>query len=347
MKRAIYFLLAALLLTGCGAQKQVIGFYNLENLFDTLHDEGKNDAQYLPDGQNEWTQEKYAAKLTNMASVIRAMRDANGQYHALLGVAEVENEHVLRDLVAQPSIADARYGIVHYESPDSRGIDVALLYRPDVFEVLESKPLPFDFNSDIEFDYSPEEQAAFRTRDILMVRGKLAGRMTAVFVAHLPSRLNGKGGDLRSRGAEIIYNEAMRLQRDYPGIKIAVMGDMNDDPTDESMLTWMHSAETVGEMAPDKFFSPFLSMIKNGYGTLEYRGAWNIFDIILVNDAFVHGKGPKIQKIEKDTYYGKVFKAPFMEEQEGEFKGTPFRTFSRGVFKNGYSDHYPTFIIVQ
>ena len=187
MKRAIYFLLAALLLTGCGAQKQVIGFYNLENLFDTLHDEGKNDAQYLPDGQNEWTQEKYAAKLTNMASVIRAMRDANGQYHALLGVAEVENEHVLRDLVAQPSIADARYGIVHYESPDSRGIDVALLYRPDVFEVLESKPLPFDFNSDIEFDYSPEEQAAFRTRDILMVRGKLAGRMTAVFVAHLPS----------------------------------------------------------------------------------------------------------------------------------------------------------------
>ena len=179
-----------------GKKNYVIGFYNLENLFDTYHDEGKNDYEYLPDGANEWTEFKYQKKLANMARVIRAMRDENKAYHAVLGVSEIENRHVLEDLVAEPAIADAHYQIVHYDGPDRRGVDVGLLYRPELFTVLESKSIPFNFDSTLEFGMTKEEQDAFRTRDLLMVRGMLGGEMFAFLVAHLPSRLGEKSGAL-------------------------------------------------------------------------------------------------------------------------------------------------------
>ena len=357
MKRAIYLLglLLLLSLNGCSRNKPepgsyVIGFYNLENLFDTLHDEGKNDEAFLPDGINEWTEDKYLVKQRNMATVIDAMRDENDAWHAVLGVGEVENLHVLEDLVAQPEIAPAGFRIVHYEGPDRRGIDVALLYRPDAFEVIESKAIPYDFNSEtIAFDMSEEEQAAFRTRDVLMVRGLLGGEMFAFFVAHLPSRLGEKSGDLRSRGAEIIYLESCRLMRDFPGIKIVAMGDMNDNPTDASMAVYLHGKENIEEVGEADFFSPFLSMYKNGYSSLYYRGEGNIYDLILVNSPLA--KAPEgtlgIRPITEDTYYGRVFHRPFMTQQEGRYAGTPFRTFSGGKFIGGYSDHYPTYIIVS
>lgn len=351
MKRLIYILVLFLpFLTGCHKNDSayVVGFYNLENLFDTVHDEGKNDFAYLPGGSNAWTEERYRIKLHSMAEAIEAMAKENGRFHAVLGVAEIENDHVLQDLVAQPELIPAGYRFIHYEGPDGRGIDVALLYRPEDFRVLESRALPYNFDSDIVFDYTPEEQRSFRTRDVLMVRGEFAGEPFAFLVAHLPSRQNGKGGELRSRGAEIMYDEARRLEREHPGIKIVVMGDMNDDPTDESMVRYMHSEEDVTDVQDGEFFSPFLSMIKNGYGTLEYRGAWNIFDIILVNDEVVNdAEGLRIQKIEAGRFYGRVFNSPLLTQQDGEFAGTPKRTFSRGKFIGGYSDHYPTFIVLS
>ena len=114
----------------------IVGFYNLENLFDTYHDDGKNDYEYLPDGSNQWTEIKYAKKLHNMASVIKAMAEDNGRYHTILGVSEIENRHVLEDLVSQPEIADANFQIIHYDGPDRRGVDVALLYKPEPFHPL-------------------------------------------------------------------------------------------------------------------------------------------------------------------------------------------------------------------
>ncbi|MCI1639835.1 MAG: endonuclease/exonuclease/phosphatase family protein [Bacteroidales bacterium] len=357
MKRFVYAFLILLLFSTsagtAGAQRKVskdsyvIGFYNLENLFDTYHDEGKNDYEFLPDGTNKWTQAKYEKKLHNMATVIRAMADDNHCYHTLLGVSEVENRHVLEDLVNQPEIAGADYQIVHYDGPDRRGVDVALLYKPENFKFEASESIPFTFEgSSIEFSMNKEQQADFRTRDILMVRGLIDGEEFAVFVAHLPSRIGGKGGDLRSRGAEIIYNRAMELEKEYPGIKIVVMGDMNDNPTDESMAVYMHGKEKISEVGPVDFFSPFLSMLKAGYGSLAYRGEWNIYDIILVNDSLAKGKGLDIIKINKKGFYGRVFKKPFMTQQSGPYKGTPFRTFSNGTFIGGYSDHYPTYIVV-
>ncbi len=343
-----------LLLPSAWAQKvqktHVIGFYNLENLFDTYHDEGKNDYEYLPDGANQWTDVKYNKKLHNMAEVIRAMKDENGVYHTILGVSEVENRHVLEDLVTQPEIAEANYQIVHYDGPDRRGVDCALFYRPDQFTLLESRSIPFTFDSQsIKFSMTPEEQADFRTRDILEVRGTIGDEMFAFYVTHLPSRIGGKSGDLRSRGAEIIYENAMKLMRAYPGIKIAVMGDMNDNPFDESMVTYLHGKEKTEEVGEQDFFDPFLSMIKAGFGSLAYQGVWSIFDIIMVNENLVNPpKGTyKIQPIVKKKFYGRVFQRPFMTQQEGQYKGTPKRTMSNGAFINGYSDHYPTYIVIS
>ena len=352
MKRVVYFVLFFLLiipLMSCAQEKRsyVIGFYNLENLFDTYHDEGKNDYEYLPDGANQWTEAKYAKKLHNMASVIRAMKDENKVWHALLGVSEIENRHVLEDLVSQPEIAEANYQIVHYDGPDRRGVDVALLYRPNQFKVLESKSIPFDFNSSIEFSLNEEEKAYFRTRDILMVRGMLGNEMFAVFVAHLPSRIGGKGSDLRSRGGEIMYQESMKLMEAYPDIKIVAMGDMNDNPTDPSMAVYMHGKENIDEVEQEDFFSPFVSMLKSGYGSLAYQGEWNIYDIIVVNANLCRGEGLKIRPIVKKKFYGRIFNPPFMTQQEGPYAGTPFRTFSGGAFIGGYSDHYPTYIVVS
>ena len=299
-------------------QNYVIGFYNLENLFDIYDDPVKNDQEYLPEGKNKWTQAKYEKKLSNMATVIRTMADNNKRWHTILGVSEIENRLVLEDLVSRPEIAAANYQIVHYDSPDRRGVDVALLYKPDQFTYLDSESIPFDFNSDI--DFSDTDTSYFKTRDILMVRGKIAGEDFAFYVAHLPSRLGG-------------------------------MGDMNDDPKDESMAGYLHGRETLEEMGRDDFFSPYLSMLKAGYGSLCYQGVWCIYDLELVNYnlAFAPEGGLRIQPVTKNQgkeYYGVIFKRPFMTTQKGTYKGYPFRTFSNGAFVGGYSDHYPTYIVV-
>lgn len=354
MKRS--FIVAALLLLmslSASAQKTqqnyVIGFYNLENLFDTYDDPVKNDSEFLPEGKNKWTQAKYEKKLHNMAKVIRSMADNNKRWHTILGISEIENRLVIEDLVSQPEIADANYQIVHYDSPDRRGVDVALLYKPDQFTYLDSESIPFDFNSDI--DFSDTDTSYFKTRDILMVHGLIAGEHFAFYVAHLPSRIGGKGGNLRSRGAEIIYNHSREMEAKYPGIKIVAMGDMNDNPTDDSMAKYLHGQERLENVTPTEFFSPYISMLKAGYGSLCYQGVWSIYDLELVNYNLAHAPdgGLKIQPVTKNhgkEYYGVVFKRPWMTTQKGQYKGYPFRTFSNGAFVGGYSDHYPTYIVI-
>ena len=349
-------LFAALLLLGACTPSipddaWVVGFYNVENLFDTEHDRGKNDQAFTPEGENAWTPDKYEQKLANIASVIRAMYEQNGRWHVLLGLAEVENDRVLEDLVARPEIAEAGYKFVHVESPDVRGIDCALLYRPDYFKVVETHVLPYDFNtsSDIVFEKTPEEQAEFKTRDVLCVRGVLDGEVFAVYVCHWPSRTGGKGSDLRCRAAEIVREDIFTLENRFEDINIVVMGDMNDNPEDVCMTDYLRGRETIGEMKEGELFSPFLRMHKDGFGTEEYHGEWNIFDCIFVNGALTDTDAQGSLHILKSdaTHYGYVFNPPFLTQQEGRYAGTPFRTFSGGQFINGYSDHYPTYIILS
>ena len=356
MKRHLYILLVLLFVgTGFTAQgkdrrSHVIGFYNLENLFDTYHDDGKNDYEYLPDGANAWTPEKYAKKLHNMARVIAEMKKDNGVWHTVLGVSEIENRHVLEDLVAEPAIAAANFQIVHYDGPDRRGVDVALLYDPKQMTLVESESIPFTFSpSNVQFTLTEEEQERFRTRDILMVHGIIGGEHFAFYVCHLPSRIGGKGQDLRARGGEIVYDHAIMMMEKYPGIKVVVMGDMNDNPFDDSMAKYLRGRKKIEEVGVMDFFSPFWSMLDAGYGTLYYRGEANIYDCILVNYSLCQAPAGtfRIKPITKKKYYGRVFTRPFMTNQSGQYKDTPFRTFSGGAFIGGYSDHYPTYIVVK
>jgi predicted extracellular nuclease len=352
----IIVLCAALaLLTACTQpipeDAYVVGFYNVENLFDTVHDRGKNDQAFTPQGENAWTQDKYEKKLSNIASVIRAMSEKNGRWHTLLGLAEVENDAVLKDLVARGEIAEAGYRFVHEEGPDVRGIDCALLYRPSQFKVVEVRSLPYDFNtkSGIVFEKTPQEQREFKTRDVLCVRGELAGEPLAIYVCHWPSRSGDKGEDLRCRAAEIVHDDILALEKRHPGINVIVMGDMNDNPEDLCMSGFLHGRETIGEMQKGDLFSPFLRMHKDGFGTQEYHGEWNIFDCIFVNGALTDTEAQgSLHILRSDPFhYGYVFNPPFLTQQDGRYAGTPFRTFSGGQFIEGYSDHYPTYIIIS
>ena len=358
MKRII-IISAALTLFCCAsfAQKKVesahvVGFYNLENLFDIYDDPVKNDGEFLPDGANRWTEVKYQKKVANMAKVIREMKNQNGRYHTLLGVSEIENRLVLEDLVADPQIADANYQIIHYDGPDRRGVDVALLYRPDKFTYLDSESIPYTFEgSSIDFIMSKEEQEYFKTRDVLMVHGLIEGEHFAIYVAHLPSRSGDKKGSnqLRDRGGEIMYDHAMMMQEKYPGIKIVSMGDMNDNPTDPSMAEYLHGKENLSDVGEKDFYSPFIEMLKDGHGSLAYRGVWSIYDLLLVNNALANAPdgGLKITPLGKKGYHGHIFRAKFLTNQKGQYKDTPFRTFSNGAFIGGYSDHYPTYIVIS
>lgn len=355
MKRILFILSLSLLCTLSCAQNKVnghvIGFYNLENLFDIYNDPAHNDEEFLPEGKNKWTAAKYQKKVGNMARVIRAMHDDNGCWHTVLGVSEIENRLVLEDLVSDPQIAAANYQIVHYDGPDRRGVDVALLYDPAKFKYLDSESIPFTFEgSKVKITLDQAGQDNFRTRDVLMVHGLIDDEHFAIYVCHLPSRLGGKGGDLRSRGAEIIYNHARQMERKYRGLKVVVMGDMNDNPTDESQTVWLHGREEIStRMLREDFFNPFISMLKDGFGSLAYRGKWNIYDIIQVNyylAAAPYG-GLKIQPVVKNKYYGRIFHKPFMIQQSGQYKGQPFRTFSNGAFVGGFSDHFPTYIVIS
>lgn len=357
MKRFLMLCLLAAFFAGTASaegglktkQNYVIGFYNLENLFDIYDDPAKNDEEFLPDGSNQWTEVKYNKKLHNIATVIADMAKSNGAFHTILGVSEIENRLVLEDLVSQPELQSAHFEIVHYDSPDRRGVDVAMLYRPDQFEYIFSESLPFSFEgTEVEITLSKEEQDYFRTRDILMVYGKIDNEDFAIYVAHLPSRVGGKGGDLRSLGAEIIRKHAEKMMEQYPGVKVVVMGDMNDDPFNESMCEVLGAKKNPEDVKPGGFFNPFWRMLDDGYGSLAYRDVWSIFDQVIVNESLLNAKPGTLalQQVSKKGYYGVVYKRKYLVTQTGRYKGYPFRTFSSGKFMNGYSDHFPTFIVI-
>ena len=352
MKRIVIIVLvflAGLSIHAQTRQNYVVGFYNLENLFDTYDDPVKNDEEFLPEGKNQWTEVKYQKKLFNMATVIAEMAKANKAFHTILGVSEIENRLVLEDLVSHPLLSDANFQIVHYDGPDRRGVDVGLLYRADQFEYMGSESIPFSFeDTQVPITLSKEEQDYFRTRDILMVHGLIDGEHIAFYVAHLPSRIGGKGSDLRSLGADIIKRHSDRLSQKYPGIKMIVMGDMNDDPHDDSMSKWLGAVRNIEDTQKGGFFNPFWDMLLDGYGSLGYRDVWSIYDQVIPSETLVNAPENtlKVQKIGKKGYYGAIFKRPFMVTQQGQYKNYPFRTFSNGKFVNGYSDHFPAYIVI-
>ena len=309
-----------------------VAFYNLENLFDTTNNEGVEDEEYTPESQKNWNTEKYNNKLKKLSHAISKIgTDLSPLPPTILGISEIENKGVIEDLIQQPKLKSHNYGIVHYDSPGDRGIDVGLIYQKEHFTVTNSTPTPVKV----------EDEEDFKTRDQLVVSGVMDNERMHFIVNHWPSRY---GGEKRSRPFRIaaakvcrsLVDSLMELEDDP---KIIVMGDFNDDPIDKSVKKYLNTTGKKEKVNEKTLYNPTYSMFEKGTGTLAYRDQWNLFDQLIVSKAFIEE--------EKDSYRlykTNIFNKDFLIRDEGKYKGYPKRTHAGGIYLNGYSDHLPVYL---
>ena len=315
-----------------------VGFYNLENLFDTCHDAGKNDYEYLPDGTNKWTGLKYSNKLKNMARVLSEMgTDFLPEVGcAAIGVAEVENSKCLQDLVAQPPLARKKFKYVLVEGPDQRGVDCGLVYNPALFTVKNYNLVPYV--------YKQAKDAGRATRGFLVVNGTMGGDNVTIIVCHLPSRFS--ESYYREEGGRQVKEIVNQLQAKDPNVKILIMGDMNDDPQDKSMAVALGAQRKVKDVKRGGLYNPWWDVLASGSGTLQYDGKWNLFDQIIVNYNLLHQEGANDYGTLKLRRH-QIFRRDYLFQKEGKYKGNTLRTHAGGVWLNGYSDHLPTVVYLM
>ena len=315
-----------------------IGFYNLENLFDTCHDAGKNDYEYLPDGTNKWTGLKYSHKLKNMAKVLSEMGTdwLPGVGCAAIGVSEVENAKCLTDLCNQAPLKARNFKFVHIEGPDQRGVDCALVYNPSLFKVRSQQLVPYL--------YKLSKDAQRATRGFLVVKGVLGGENVAIVVCHLPSR--GAESYYREEGGRQVKEVKERLQKEDPDIKILIMGDMNDDPQDKSMAVALGAKRKIKDVPKNGLYNPWWDVLASGTGTLQYDGKWNLFDQIILSQNLLHQEGADDYGTLKLRRH-QIFRRDYLFQKDGRYKGNTLRTHAGGVWLDDYSDHLPTVVYLM
>lgn len=315
-------------------QAALVGFYNVENIYDTLDAPDVDDAEFLPGTAKDWNSKRYWSKLDRMAGVIASMgKDLHPQGLAILGLAEVENSAVVEDLVARPALKDRGYRVVHEDGPDRRGVDVALVYNPRLYKVYAHKSYRLSLPSD----------AAFRTRDQLLVSGVLDGDTTHVIVAHWPSRRGGQAASepKRRAAAELGRRIIDSLLAINAEARILYMGDLNDDPVNVSLTRHLRATGNKAKAVRGTLFNPMFEPYQKGIGTLAWRDSWNLFDQICVSPGLVTGA------VGRYKYYGvRIFNEPYLRQKEGNFAGYPFRTYVGDAYQEGYSDHFPVFLIL-
>lgn len=337
-KLLIFFLL--IILT-CSAQKQqyksaIIAFYNLENFYDTVDNPNINDEDFLPAGAKNYNGKIYRTKVEHLATVVSQIgTDINPDGIALIGVAEIENDTVLNDLIHHPLLINRNYGIVHYDSKDIRGVDVGLLYNPKYFTVLNSKKL---------FVHLPQgAKNSFFTRDVLWVKGILNSDTINVFVNHWPSRLGGEQRSAPGRAAGAMVDKRFidSIEKINLNAKIIVMGDLNDDPVSASVTKVLNAKGGTEDIKPGGLYNPWVELYKKGIGTLAYQDAWGLFDQIIISYSW-------LDKNQRGYFFYRqhIFNKEFMVENIGKYKGYPMRTWDGNVYRGGYSDHFPTYIIL-
>ena len=309
-----------------------VAFYNLENLFDTINDENKND-EASPIMEIRFNRGKiYREKVSNMANVISQIGfDVTKRPPSILGICEVENRMVVEDLISDEKLRKYNYGIVHYESPDDRGIDVGLIYNKDVFKVKNS-------NSHDVFITGNNSSKRRNTRDQLVVSGYLDGELMHFIVNHWPSR----GADETKRIAAAEVNNFIidSLRSKYENPKIITMGDFNDDPFDKSIKKILGAKKNINDVKKNDMYNPFETiLVDEGVGSNAYRDKWQLFDQIILSKPFLDKNYKDYQ-----LYKAGVFNKSFLINKKGKFKGYPFRSFSYGTFTGGYSDHLPPYI---
>jgi len=326
----------------CNAQKlrkdknyfiSAIGFWNVENLYDTLNDVWKNDEEFTPSGKNAWTGPRYWTKIDHLAEVISQMAtDVTPDGLAILGLCEIENKSVVEDLVKNVRLKKRNYKVVHIEGLDARGVDPSFIYNPTYFKVTKS----------VSYKVTLITDSAHKTRDILVVSGLFNGEPLSVLVNHWPSR---RGGELASRpnrnaAAKVARHIADSIVKANPEAKIAIMGDLNDDPTNECVKKHIGTYGDMKDAVAGDYFNPMEKLFADGIGSLAWKDSWNLFDQILLNKPFLG------EYLSWNYYTVRVYNKAFLKSDYGNFKGYPFRTYSGAAYTGGYSDHFPVYIVI-
>jgi len=324
MANRIWLICVVLLFASCKGGKQLnhLTFvsYNVENLFDTDDDPHKHDNDFLPTSDKKWTPERYQKKLVDIARVLQEINPAD--MPEIIGLIEVENRKVLDDLVKTAPLLSGNYRIVHQEGPDRRGIDVALLYRPEEFDLITYEAIPVD--------------PGFATRDILHVVGNFKRETFHFFVNHWPSRI---GGQEKSEPARVIAAETLkyhvdRVLRETPEAHIVIMGDMNDEPLDKSLQDVLGAGHSGAALV-----NLMMPLDVAGKGTYFYRGHWNMLDNLVVSSNLLDRKGYQVKEA-----IGKIFQQPWIEYTSKKGEVSPNKTYGGDNYYGGVSDHFPVYL---
>lgn len=313
-----------------------VAFYNLENLFDTENDPNTFDDDRTPEGKDRWTEDLYRDKLVKLSAVLSDIgRDKTGKSPAIIGVCEAENRKVLEDLVNQEALINNTYSIIQFDSPDERGIDVGLLYDKTAFTPTHYSAVPL-----ILYDEVDVSKRVF-TRDQLVVTGMLDGEKISIIVNHWPSRWR---GELKSRPRRIkaaLLNKRIidSIFSEDPYAKIITMGDFNDNPTDISIKETLKTSTKRKSTRSKQLYNPMESMYKKGQGTVAHRDSWSLFDQVIVSHELLKSDYSTFRMFEAGIY-----NKPYLINQDGRFKGYPFRSYVNGAYTGGYSDHLPVFL---
>jgi len=313
-----------------GKEAVRIAFWNMENLFFPADDSLTRDDSFTPYGDNHWNFKKYNEKLQRMGKAITAL--GGWESVEMIGFCEIEHRKVLEDLINKSTLSQNKYGIVHQESPDKRGIDVALIYRTDKLEMLNTRYITVSFG--------PNSRP---TRDVLQVSAKLPnGDTVHVFYNHWPSRYGGELATIpkRAKAASVVKTAVDSIYSLQPNANILIMGDLNDEPIDPSVKEVLHAL-------PDTVNSDSQALINLMYnkmgkeGTHKYQGEWGVLDHIIVSKPLFN---PQATTTLFD-YKGHIFKADFLLESDATHLGTkPFRTYIGMKHNGGYSDHLPIYV---
>ena len=300
-----------------------IGFYNLENLYDTENDPNTLDDDFTDDSDKNWNEDRLQKKVYKLGKIISQLGYEDVSHSpVIVGVAEVENSSVLDDLISSKYLKSKGYSYAHFDSPDERGIDNALLFREEYFKVLEKHTHTLMLQT-------PEGQRDY-TRDILHVKGSLDGNVIHILVNHWPSRRSGNDETVYKRVAAANKNREIMgtILLEEPDAKILIMGDFNDDPTSKSIVT----------LKGDDLYNPMEQLLTRDEGTLNYHGNWNLFDQVLMTNNFLKPHDNPL-RYEKSSIYNPIE----LQEYSGKYKGNPFRTYAGDRYLGGYSDHFPVY----
>lgn len=303
-----------------------IAFYNLENLFDTVDDPHTLDDDFTPESRKKWTDKRLHKKLDKLSRVISQIgKEEVGHPPVIVGLAEVENREVVEMLVEKKALKDLDYRVVHFDSPDERGIDTALIYRAAYFEVMQAKAqAALLYDDDGDRDY---------TRDILHVHGKLAGQDLHLMVNHWPSRRKGveETEPKRLKVAGVQRQLVETVWEQDAEARLIVMGDFNDGP----------SSKSIALLKGAEFINPLASEASDDSGSLSHDQEWYLFDQILVSHNMLDPSG-SIFFLESDIY-----DPDYLREYDGKYEGSPFRSYAGRKFLGGYSDHFPVFTVFR